>query len=158
SDIVDPARPEWHTFLLDRMAELWKRGYRAFFLDTLDSYQAVEATAEKRAALKAGLEQLIQKMAQRFVGGKLLFNRGFELLPAVGQLACVIAAESLYQQWDPVSRSYGAVAQKERDWLLPRLVEARDRYHVPVVVIDYLPPKQRAEARTLAERIYHDGF
>ena len=39
------------------------------------------------------------------------------------------------------------------DWVLARLGEVRERYGLPVLVIDYVKPGQRALARQTAERI-----
>ncbi len=159
SDIVDLTRPGWREYLLEkRMAALWAKGYRGFFLDTLDSYQAVIKDPAGQAAQTRALADLIRAMHQRFPGIKLLFNRGFEVLPEVSGLAVGMVAESLFHGWDPAGKRYAQVGEQDRAWLVGRLQEARDRYHLPVTVIDYLPPQQRDLARQTARRIADLGF
>lgn len=52
---------------------------------------------------------------------------------------------------------YRQVPQRDRDWLLPHLNDARSK-GIPVVAIEYLPPEQRKESRELAARLVREGF
>lgn len=159
SDIIDLTQRGWRDHLIEqRMATLWAQGYRGFFLDTLDSYQAVIKDPAGQAAQARALAELIRAMHQRFPGVKLLLNRGFEVLPEVAPLAVGMVAESLFQGWDPAGKRYVEISERDRTWLLGRLKEARDRYRLPVTVIDYLPPRQRELARQTARRIIELGF
>lgn len=159
SDIVDLTQSGWRNHLIEqRMAALWAQGYRGFFLDTLDSYQAVVKDPAGQAAQARALAELIRAMHRRFPGVKLLLNRGFEVLPEVAPLAAGVVAESLFQGWDPIGKRYAEISERDRTWLLGRLQEARDRYRLPVTVIDYLPPRQRDLARQTARRIIDLGF
>jgi hypothetical protein len=159
SDIADLTAPGWRHYLLDeRMATLWELGYRGFFLDTLDSYRLALTDPAAQAAQKDALVSLIQDMHQRFPGIQLIFNRGFDLLPDVGNLAAGIVAESLYYTWDPATQRYKEVNAADRNWLLEHLRYARRHFGLPVTIIDYLPPDQRVLARKVAEQIAELGF
>jgi uncharacterized protein (TIGR01370 family) len=159
SRVADLTQAGWKKFLLeDRMASLWAQGYRAFFLDTLDSYQRYATTPAAQAVQGSALVDIIRSMHQRFPGVELLFNRGFELLPEVAPLSVGIVAESLFQSWNPASQEYGVVSPPDREWLLARLNEARDRYGLPVTVIDYVAPTQGELAQETARRIAALGF
>jgi hypothetical protein len=159
SRIADLAHPGWQRYLLeDRMAALWAAGYRGFFLDTLDSYLLAARSPAEQQAQRSALVALIRAMHQRFPGVRLMFNRGFEVLPEVGSLAVGLAAESLFQRWNPVTQKYETVSENDRRWLLARLDEARLRYGLPVTVIDYVPADQPELARATARRIVALGF
>lgn len=152
--ILNAADAGWQRFLIEREFQpLWDRGFRAFFLDNLDSYQRIAKTPAERAAQVQGLVQIIRQLHARFPGIKLLFNRGFELLPEVAQLAVGLAAESLFRGWDPAKKRFVEVSEPDRAWLLGQLRTARDRYHLPITVIDYVPPAQRELMRATARRI-----
>lgn len=152
--IMDAAQPEFRKWLLDtRFQPLWGRGYRAFFLDNLDSYLRATKDAAARTAQARGLAQIIKDLHARFPGVQLLFNRGFELLPEVAPLAAGLAAESLFRGWDPVKQTYVEVSESDRRWLVNELRTARDRYHLPIIAIDYVPLAQRELARATAARI-----
>jgi len=157
--ILDQSQPGWPAFFADNViAPLWEQGFRGFFLDTLDSYQLHAEDEQARTQQQNGLVQLIRTLKARYPDAKLFFNRGFEVLPKVHTLATAVAAESLYAGWDPVAGTYRVVAEQDRVWLLNQLKKVRRDYKLPVVVIDYLPPGQRQEARAVAEKIRSQGF
>lgn len=159
SRIADLTQPHWHEYLIEqRMARLWASGYRGFFLDTLDSYERVATTPHDQQRQSQALAGLIRATSQRFPGVKLLFNRGFAVLPEVGPLAVGLVAESMFQSWNPEARQYQPVSENDRRWLLERLSEARLRYGLPVTVIDYVSPQQPRLAQETARQISALGF
>lgn len=157
--IADLTHPDWRRYLLDeRMAALWSAGYRAFFLDTLDSHRMAVRDAGQAVAQTAALVSLIGAMHVRFPGIRLMLNRGFDLLPEVAPLCVGVVAESLFQGWNAGLQAYVCVSEPDRRWLLTRLNEARQRFGLPVTVIDYVSPDQPALARETAQRIAALGF
>jgi hypothetical protein len=152
SVVIDVSQPAWAEFMAERIVgPLWQRGYRGFFLDTLDSYRLLDDVDP--AAAQRGLEQLIQTLAKRYPGIRLIFNRGFELLPAVHSQVFAVAAESVHRGWRAGQSRYVAVPEADRRWLLDRFDEVRQRYALPVIGIDYLPATALDEARDLARRM-----
>ncbi|MEF3074848.1 endo alpha-1,4 polygalactosaminidase [Methylobacter sp. Wu1] len=159
SSIVDLSKKEWRDHLINKqIAPLWQRGYRGFFLDTLDSYQLIIKDPRHRLVQQQALIDLIRTIHRRFPGIQLILNRGFDLLPHIGKYAVAVAAESLFQRWNAVSNSYSEVPESDRAWLLKKLNEAHDQYGLQVIVIDYVPPKQKTLARDVANRIAALGF
>ena len=157
SKLVDLANPAWRDFFLDQVVEpLWKAGYRGFFLDTLDSYQLV-GDKKRHPALEAGLVQIIRSIKQRHPEARLILNRGFEVLDRVQDVAFALAAESLFQDFDPLTGVYGEVSENDRRWLLGKLAEVR-KAGLPVIVIDYVAPENRGLTRRTAEKIKALGF
>jgi uncharacterized protein (TIGR01370 family) len=159
AQVVDLANPAWQHFFVERIvAPLWQRGYRGFFLDTLDSYQLVAKTENTRRRQEDGLVATITLLKQRFPGAKLIFNRGFEVLPRLHQLAFAVAAESLFGGWDAAGARYVDVPPADRDWLKNQLDRVKNQYGLPVYVIDYAPPGSRERARSIARQIAALGF
>ncbi len=159
SIVVDQAAPGWNAFYVSQIIKpLWDKGYRAFFLDTLDSFNLVAKTPEAQQRQIAGLASLIREIKRAYPDAKLIFNRGFEILPQVHTLAWAVAAESLFQGWDAGKQEYRPVPQADRDWLMAQLLKCRDEYKLPVISIDYVPPADRALARETAKRIRSLGF
>jgi len=154
SIVVDQAAPGWSAFYVQQVVKpLWDRGFRAFFLDTLDSFNLVARTPEARERQAAGLAAVLREIKRAYPDARLIFNRGFEVLPQVHTLAWAVAAESLFQGWDAGKQEYRAVPQADRDWLLAQLLKCRDDYKLPVIAIDYVPSRERALARETAQRI-----
>ena len=162
SRVIDQNAPGWQAFFLDTIiAPLWQRGWRGFFLDTLDSYQLFANTDAARREQQAAMVGILREFKRRYPDGKLILNRGFELLPEIAPLVTAVAAESLYQGYDAAENAYRPVPQADRDWLVERLREARDQYHLPAIAIDYVQPAApgaRELARATAARIRADGF
>ncbi|MCK5728337.1 MAG: endo alpha-1,4 polygalactosaminidase [Methylococcales bacterium] len=159
SAVMDMTSQGWHDFLLKRrMKALWKRGYRGFFLDTMDSFNLFAKTPEERTRQQEGMVKLLKSMKTQYKGVGLLFNRGFEILDQAADLADGIVAESLYHRWNAEKKAYTEVSEGDREWLLGKLNEAKDKYKLPVVSIDYLPPSRRDEAEVAAKKITEHGF
>jgi hypothetical protein len=159
SRIADLTQPGWAHFLIEkRMDTLWRQGYRAFFLDTLDSYQIAVKDTQGQALQARALANLVRSMHARFPGVQLLLNRGFDVLPDIGHLAAGLAAESLFQGWNADTKTYVKVDEPSRAWLLEKLRTAHSRYGLPITVIDYVSPQEPELARDTARHIRELGF
>ena len=157
SDVIDQTPAAWPEFFATEVvAPLWQRGFRGFFLDTLDSYRL--AAQYDEAAQQDGLVRVIDTLHARFPGIQLIVNRGFEIVPRVKSKIRMVAAESLYQGWNAKAQRYEEVRATDRDWLLGQLRTIRERDGLPVLAIDYVPPHDRALTRETAARIQKDGF
>lgn len=155
--VIDTSSPEWRTFFIDQIvAPLWAAGYRGFFVDTLDSYQ-LAASREGFSRMEEGIAGTLREVRRRFPGVRLILNRGFEVFGQLKGEIFAVAAESLFQRYDPVEKVYVEVPEKDREWLLARFREVRDA-GVPVIAIDYVPPEKRTLARQTAERIKDLGI
>ncbi|KIG03028.1 bifunctional glycoside hydrolase 114/ polysaccharide deacetylase family protein [Caballeronia concitans] len=159
SRIVDQSAPGWPQFFVDHViAPLWARGFRGFFLDTLDSYQSIAHTDDERARQQAGVIAVIRAIKARYPEARLIFNRGFELMPQVHDLAYAVAFESLYHGWDQTKKRYVAVPEADRQWLLAQARTLREQYRLPVLSIDYCAPADRACARDAVAKISAQGL
>lgn len=159
SRVVDQSQPEWPGFFVDHVIKpLWDKGYRGFFLDTMDSWQLVAKTDDARAQQIAGLANAIRAIKARYPDAKLIFNRGFEILPQVHDLAYAVAFESLYRGWDQSRQHYTEVPAQDRDWLLQQAKTIREQYHLPVFSIDYCPPADRACQQDTIAKIKAQGI
>lgn len=159
SRVMDMSNNDWCDFLVHtRAAELWRRGYHGFFLDTMDSYQLFTKTPVGLLTQQLGIITLIRSINQQFLDVNLLFNRGFEILDEVSDLIDGLVAESLFTGWNPNKSQYQAVSPDNRKWLLEKLTMARDEYKLPITVIDYLPFDQREQEKEIAKKIATLGF
>lgn len=159
SRVADLTKGEWIAYLIDnRMADLWAKGYRGFFLDTLDSYRLAFHTPVEQAEQQRALVHLIQEIHEKFPGVRLLINRGFDLLPRVHHLVSGLVVESLFQTWNPATQAYGVVEESGRAWLLDQLRQVTDGYGIPVTIIDYVDPAARKLISETAQRIEALGY
>lgn len=159
SDVMDQTSPVWRAFFLEKIiAPLWQRGFRGIFIDTLDSYQLAAISPQAKAAQEAGMVETIRQIHTQFPGIHIILNRGFEILPQVHDWVTAVTVESLFQGWNNVTHTYVPVTEPDRQWLLTQLNQITTRYQLPVIVIDYAAPAQRALAREFAQKIRALGF
>lgn len=156
--IMDQTNLAWQEYFLNKLIDpLWEKGYRGFFLDTLDSYTlAVRDPALQKKQIDA-MAKLIQQIKMRHPDAKIILNRGFHLLPQVYPQVDAVVIESLYRAWNQASRSYENTAPFEQNMLFGKIreIQAMD---VPIIVIDYLPPNQQDQAQALADKIAAQGL
>ncbi len=160
SAVIDQAAPGWPQFVSTRMIQpLWDAGFRAFFLDTLDSYQHIANDAMSRQRQVAALQSTLHHLTATFPGIRFLPNRGFELMdPVIAKATMAVAAESLYSGWNAGMGAYFQVQPKDRQWLLDRFADMRTRFQLQGIAIDYVDPARREEARQVAAHIREDGL
>ncbi|MBA4142432.1 MAG: endo alpha-1,4 polygalactosaminidase [Nitrosospira sp.] len=157
--VMDMADPSWHEYLLEHhFGRLWRDGYRAFFLDTVDSYLIVTPEGKQREEQEAGLVALLAEVKRRFPGCKLILNRGFEVLDRASVYADGMVAESLFHGFDPVSGKHAPTKEENRAWLIQQLTRAQNEFNVPVTVLDYVDPGDWVEAKKTAREILKLGF
>ena len=159
SVVMDMTSTGWHDFLLNKkIQKFWQQGYRGFFLDTMDSYQLFAKNETEQSNQQRGMVKLLKKMKKKYKNIHLLFNRGFEILDQTADLSDGLIAESLFSGWDSINNEYKSINAKEREWLLSKLQQVKDKYALPITVIDYLPPEQRIQAEKVAKKIRQAGF
>ena len=159
SVVLDQSQPEWPVFFVEQVIRpLWEAGYRGFFLDTLDSFMRYAKTETDQARQISGLVAVIRELKLRYPEARLIFNRGFEILPQVHQEVFAVAAESLFQGWNPAQQKYRPVPANDREWLSGQLMRVKNEYLLPVLCIDYVAPEKRDLARETASKIREAGF
>lgn len=151
SRIIDQGAPGWPEFLQRNIAQpLWQAGYAGFFLDTVDTHLRLAPGLRQRQ--EAGVTNSILRLREAYPQSVILLNRGFELLPDVHRHIDGIAFESLYSGWDERAQRYVAISPQDRQWLLAQSATAQS-CGLPVIAIDYCPPKDLDRAAIIAGKI-----
>ena len=143
SEIIDQTSPAWPVYFAEQVVRpLWNRGYRGFFLDTLDSWRKVVTDPREQERQQAGLVRLIETLHRKFPQAQIILNRGFELLPRVHSLVNAVVVESVFQGWNQKDKTYYAVSAQDTRWLLSQIDAIRRQYRLPVIVLDYCDPQE----------------
>jgi len=160
SRVIDQTAAGWPKFLRERIVQpLWDAGFRAFFLDTLDSYQLLAKTPAERQQQARALAETLRGLVAAFPGIRLLLNRGFELVDAtLAPNILAVAAESLYRGWNQGETSYVEVSPQDCEWLLARFGDMRGQFKLPCIAIDYCALQDRTLARQTAQKIAAQGL
>ncbi len=156
SEIADLREEEYINFLLNVVAKgIVEKGFDGFMLDTLDSYRlAVEE--EDYPAFQNAQIRLIRSLKERYPDKLIVLNRGFEILNRVGDIVDAVVVESLFHGIDE-DRKYVEVEPSVRERLLKDLEKVKN-LGLPVVVIDYVHPRDRKLAVKTVDRIKNLGF
>lgn len=157
SQIGDLRKKEYRELLLKKAAEIRARGFKNFFLDTLDSYIPLLEKEEDRLNYRMGIIDFIKELKKEYPETKLILNRGFEIMKEARPYADYMAAESFYYGINPQKKEYIKMPEESSIWLKEKLREAQSLGY-EITVIDYLPDGKTAERLELARKIREDGF
>lgn len=156
--IIDQTQKGWQDyFLTQKIDALWNKGYRGFFLDTLDSYFLASTDAAQQQKQIDSLIYLIQQIKIRHPTAKIILNRGFQLLPNVHTQVDAVVIESLYDSWNQAKRIYEKTSAEDTRMLWTQINKIR-QMQLPIIIIDYLSPEQKNKAQSLADRLQQQGF
>ena len=156
--VIDQTQQGWQSFFLNQLIEpLWNKGYRGFFLDTLDSYRLAVDDPKLQQEQINNLANTIHLIKRRHPDAKIILNRGFELLPRIHSDINAVLIESLYNAWHQDKRAYEETPQKERDQLFVEINKIR-AMKLPIIIVDYLPPSEKDRAPILADSLAKQGF
>ncbi len=150
----------YQNFLLKRADELYKKGYRNFFLDTVDVYNRI-SDKRVRKLVKDGAVEFIERLRREYPDAKIIINRGFEILDRVYRYVDAVAVESLISGYDHSKKIYKKVPKRDREWILNHLKRA-EKLGLDVISIDYSnkgSDRRREIAKTLLnnERTYGES-
>lgn len=157
SHVMDLSADAWQQHLLEQASSLSERGFNGIFLDTLDSYTLFAKSPAEAKNQQAALSQILEGLNSIESKPLLIFNRGFEVIHHLTFKPYALAAESMYNSYDPVSDSYQFVPQSDREWLSGKLNEVKQA-GVEAIVIDYLPASDRAAQKRAAQRLLDEGY
>ena len=134
--IADLRNKEYQNFIFERVNSLYKKGYRNFFLDTIDAYHVTAKNKKLFKYQQKALIEIIHKLHKKYPKSKLILNRGFEILDKIHNDISAVVAESLISRYDHATKSYLKVPKEDYKWLLARLKEAKE-YGLDAISIDY---------------------
>lgn len=159
SDLVDVTSPAWSELVLNDLAPaLVKKGFKGFFLDTVESVEILAERNPARAeAFRASVVQLIKGLKKRFPEQPIVINRGFKIWEAVREDIAGVLVESMFQTYDFKARTNRPLAVSDTEWLLghTRKIKAAG---LDVLVADYCDRHDRAVARETARKIEELGY
>ena len=157
SDLLDLTTGEWAAFLVDNVAQAAvQKGFRGFFLDTLDSVE-LDATPTEVAEQRAGLVALIKRLHETFPSRSIIVNRGFATLPELVGIADGLLIESVYAAYDFEGKLYRPTAAAETAEL-EAIMENAVSSGFEVYVLDYADPRDPEAALAVAQRILDAGY
>ena len=144
SRMVDISSPRWADYVVDTLARgAVQRGFRGFFLDTVDSWQILAREfPEKKETYRKALISIILRLHSTFPDKEIVMNRGFELLPDVRTAIQGVMIESVFHTFDKDGR-YLPTSDTTRKALTERIASLRQA-GLNVYGLDYAEPGNAA--------------
>ncbi len=134
--IADLRNRKYQEFIFERVATLYKKGYRNFFLDTMDAYHVTAKDKKLFKEQQKALIEIVHRLHKKYPKSKLILNRGFELLDKIHNDISAVVAESLISRYDHATKSYINVPKSDHKWLLSQLKKVK-KYGLDAISIDY---------------------
>ena len=154
--IADLRKDAYQAFIFERIAYLYKQGYRNFFLDTMDAYHVTAKDKRLFKLQQKALIDFIHKLHKKYPKSKIIVNRGFEILEQIHNDIDAVVAESLLNRYNHADKTYIPVPKQDRAWLLANFKKAK-KYGLDVISIEY-SNKSTQERLNIAKRIRKLGF
>ncbi|RTZ65938.1 MAG: hypothetical protein DSZ29_03715 [Aquificaceae bacterium] len=159
SKVMNLASTGWQDFILDSVVTpLWEAGYRGLFLDTMDSFYLFAKDPKEQEKQANALVALLQKIQKRYPDIRFISNRGFEVLPSIGDQLEAVVAESLFASWDNGKKIYKETSANDQEWLLNKLKTIKNNASVDIIIIDYVEIGKHDDAKKVAKKIEKEGF
>ncbi len=108
-------------------------GYDGFFLDNVDHYTTFGAQPSQRGTLVKFLKQVYDAYPDQV----FLQNAGLELVPETAPYVDAVIIESIATDYTFKDKKYKLRDQAGFDQYVTRLLEVRDKYNLPVILIEY---------------------
>ena len=154
--IADLRKPAYQAFIFERIDSLHKKGYRNFFLDTMDAYHVTAKDKKLFKTQQQALVDFIHTLHTKYPKSKIIVNRGFELLDEIHKDIDAVVAESLLNRYNHAKKEYVAVPKQDKAWLLGNFKKAK-KLGLDVVSIEY-SNKHTKERLQIAKKVRKLGF
>jgi len=156
--VIDQTQKGWQDFFVNQLiTPLWDKGYRGFFLDTLDSYFLATHNSNQQQQQIQGMVSVIKEIKRKYPDTKIILNRGFQLLPYIKSDISAVVIESLYNGWYQDKKIYQKTPLSDQKFLFEEIKKIKEM-NIPIIVIDYLPPKEQSKASELATQLSKQGL
>jgi len=154
--IADLNNPDYQAFIFERIEALEKKGYRNFFLDTMDAYHVTAKDKKVFQQQQKALISFVHKLHKKYPKAKLILNRGFELLEKIHKDINAVVAESLFARYDHAHKTYVEVPKNDREWLKAQFKKAQT-FGLDAISIEYSDQSAK-KRREIAKKVKNLGF
>jgi hypothetical protein len=134
-----------------------EKGYDGFFLDTLDTVEALlHADAARYEGADAAMAQLVADLRYEYPKAALLANRGFRLMERIAPHVDGVLVEGVRLTYDFEAKKSRPLTPDETAWMDAQLNKARS-LGLPVFALDYVEPWDAERGRGAADALRRAG-
>ncbi|MCB1734597.1 MAG: endo alpha-1,4 polygalactosaminidase [Gammaproteobacteria bacterium] len=144
----------------DLIPRILHRGFDGVFLDTLDNPPHLERTDPKRyARMTEAAARLVRSIRRHYPDITIMQNRGYELLPDVGDSIDAVLGESVFADYDFDKKVYQRVPEDLYREQRAILREAQQQHpKLAIYTLDYWDPADTAGVAAIYAEQRANGF
>lgn len=161
SFIVDVRDKRWVSRVIEELIpDLLRREFHGVFLDTLDNPVELERKdGKKYEGMTDAATRLVLTIRRHYPEIKIMMNRGYELLPRVGNVIDMELGESVFSEYKFDTQTYGLVATEAYELQVKRLHNAaKDFPSLAIYTLDYWDPNDKEGIAKIYQTERDNGF
>ncbi|MEA3522141.1 MAG: endo alpha-1,4 polygalactosaminidase, partial [Campylobacterota bacterium] len=144
SELLDMSNQDYHLFIYNNIINpLIEQGYKNFYFDHLNVYQASTIRDEKQALIEEGIIKFLYEFNHRYPDAKIILNAESKIIAKVHDFIEALVYESLFKGLSSNGFNYVDVSNLNRELLLSEISKVQ-KYNKPIIILDYLPFSKRA--------------
>ncbi len=159
--LVDVRRDVWlEKLVYEIVPRLIREGFDGLMLDTADSALQLENEQPKKfSGMEAATVKIVRTLAHHYPDTDLILNRGYPILPKVGNVVDYVLGESVYTDYDFETEAYrrrSASDHRHQTRILKQAMEAHPG--LQVLTLDYWSADEPAVIREIYRVERNHGF
>jgi uncharacterized protein (TIGR01370 family) len=161
SFFVDLRDMRWASRVIEELIPaMLRRGFQGVFLDTLDNPADLERQDPKKyQGMTDAAVRLVLTIRRHYPEIKIMMNRGYELLPHVGQAIDMELGESVFSDYDFTDKSYGLVDSRLYQRQVSLLQDAAKKFpDLKIYTLDYWVSKDKKGIARIYQQQRKNGF
>lgn len=161
SFLIDLRDVRWTSRVIENLIPaMLRRGFHGVFLDTLDNAAALERQNPKKyKGMTDAAVKLVLTIRRHYPEIKIMMNRGYEILPHVGQAIDMELGESVYSDYDFVNKKYALVETSLYEFQVSLLQDAAEKFpELKIYTLDYWEPEDKKGIAQIYQQQQENGF
>lgn len=158
---VDLRDPRWTKRVIEEMIPaILQQGFSGVFLDTLDNAAELERVdGKKYSGMTLAAVKLIRTIRRHFPEIKIMLNRGYDLLPQIGDVIDMTLGESVFATYNFETKRYSSVDQELYKTQVSILDAAAKKFpNLLIYTLDYWDPSDSKGISAIYRTERGNGF
>ncbi|PIR18119.1 MAG: hypothetical protein COV46_01215 [Deltaproteobacteria bacterium CG11_big_fil_rev_8_21_14_0_20_49_13] len=155
---VNISDAKWHRIIIDDMIpNILAEGFDGIFIDTID----VASYLQREKGVKDSVDQaknLVIKIRKKYPNMTIVLNNGLFLLDDVGDSIDALVVEDVFTMYDFKTKKYRLTKKKWSDEKIKLLQDFMERFHKPVLALDYYPLSNKRAVQKISNDLKKAGL
>ncbi len=149
---------KWRDFVIGELIPaVLSQGFDGIFIDTIDVAQYLEETKKSVGAIQKAA-RLIREIRNKYPAILIVLNNGLFLLDDVGSVVDALVVEDVFTLYDFRNKRYQLATPQWTRERVAALKKFQDKFHKPVLSLDYLKPSDRKNIEAVAAAAKAQNF